>query len=189
MRRSATILQHLIRRNKLRLPFLDETLNASANTTASYSNSLISSIPSFNSTVTLTTTAKSELPQSFSLRRSLCSSSSGSSNIVVIDSEEKFSSSLHKVQDEALPAIFYFTAIWCGPCRLLYPIIEQLSEKYPHVTIYKIDIDQEGLGRKLSELNIHSVPTLHFFKDGKKASEVVGADLQRLKDTMEILCK
>lgn len=106
-----------------------------------------------------------------------------------IDSEEKFRSSLRKVQDEALPAIFYFTAVWCGPCRLLSPVIAQLSEKYPNVTTYKIDIDQEELGSTLSELNIHSVPTLHFYKDGKKVSEVIGADLQRLKDTMEDLYK
>ncbi|PHT55441.1 Thioredoxin O1, mitochondrial [Capsicum baccatum] len=64
------------------------------------------------------------------------------SNIVSIESEEQFNTSLRKVQDESLPAIFYFTAVWCGPCRLLSPVIGQLSEKYPHVTTYKIDIDK-----------------------------------------------
>ncbi|XP_011096833.1 thioredoxin O2, mitochondrial [Sesamum indicum] len=111
------------------------------------------------------------------------------SNVVSIESEEQFNDSLRKVQDESLPAIFYFTAVWCGPCRLLSPIIGQLSEKYPHVTTYKIDIDKEGLGSALSKLNIHAVPTLHFFQNGKKASEVIGADVQRLKDTMEALYK
>ncbi|KAI3455798.1 hypothetical protein Pfo_012461 [Paulownia fortunei] len=115
--------------------------------------------------------------------------SSDPSKVVLIESEEQFNESLRKVQDESLPAIFYFTAVWCGPCRLLAPIIGQLSEKYPHVTTYKIDIDKEGLGNALSKLNIHSVPTLHFFQDGKKASEVIGADVQRLKDTMEALYK
>ncbi|KAF3621089.1 Thioredoxin O2, mitochondrial [Capsicum annuum] len=66
----------------------------------------------------------------------------GPSNIVSIESEEQFNTSLRKVQDESLPAIFYFTAVWCGPCRLLSPVIGQLSEKYPHVTTYKIDIDK-----------------------------------------------
>ncbi|CAK9136754.1 unnamed protein product, partial [Ilex paraguariensis] len=64
------------------------------------------------------------------------------SNIVLIESEEQFNNSLQKVQDESLPAVFYFTAVWCGPCRLLSPIIGQLGEKYPHVTTYKIDIDK-----------------------------------------------
>ncbi|GFQ00864.1 thioredoxin o1 mitochondrial [Phtheirospermum japonicum] len=117
------------------------------------------------------------------------SSSSDSSKVVSIESEEQFNDSLRKVQDESLPAVFYFTAVWCGPCRLLSPIIGQLAEKYPHVTTYKVDIDKEGLGNALSKLNIHSVPTLHFFQDGKKASEVIGADVQRLKDTMESLYK
>ncbi|XP_075502880.1 thioredoxin O2, mitochondrial-like isoform X1 [Primulina tabacum] len=117
------------------------------------------------------------------------SSSSDPSNIVSIESKEQFTDSLRKVQDESLPAIFYFTAVWCGPCRLLSPVIGQLSEKYPHVTTYKIDIDKEELGNELSKLNIHSVPTLLFFLNGKKASEVIGADLQRLKDTMEALYK
>ncbi|KAL0442308.1 UNVERIFIED_CONTAM: Thioredoxin O1, mitochondrial [Sesamum latifolium] len=115
--------------------------------------------------------------------------SSDPSNVVSIESEQQFNDSLRKVQDESLPAIFYFTAVWCGPCRLLSPIIGQLSEKYPHVTTYKIDIDKEGLGSALSKLNIHAVPTLHFFQNGKKANEVIGADVQRLKDIMEALYK
>ncbi|OVA05634.1 Thioredoxin [Macleaya cordata] len=79
----------------------------------------------------------------FSPSRSLCSSSSkSSSNFVVIKSEEEFNSSLNRVHDDSLPAIFYFTAAWCGPCKLMSPIIEELSKKYPHVTTYKIDVDQ-----------------------------------------------
>ncbi|KAL2524716.1 Thioredoxin O1 [Abeliophyllum distichum] len=137
-------------------------------------------------------TPNSNFQSSLVLSHSRSFSSSASSdptNIVLIESEEQFNDSLRKVQDESLPAIFYFTAVWCGPCRLLSPIIGQLSEKYPHVTTYKIDIDKEALGNALSKLNIHSVPTLHFFQNGKKASEVIGADVQRLRDTMETLYK
>ncbi|KAH7838611.1 hypothetical protein Vadar_028925 [Vaccinium darrowii] len=196
MRRNAILLRSLNRNKRLLSPSINEALiNSSSNTAAapavSNSSSVVSFKKLFSSTVTLTasTTTEFELPQHFSLRRSLSSAPSGPSNIVGIDSEEKFRSSLRKVQDEALPAIFYFTAVWCGPCKLLSPVIAQLSEKYPNVTTYKIDIDQEELGSTLSELNIHSVPTLHFYKDGKKASEVIGADLQRLKNTMEDLYK
>uniref|UniRef100_A0A7N2MWP0 Thioredoxin domain-containing protein n=1 Tax=Quercus lobata TaxID=97700 RepID=A0A7N2MWP0_QUELO len=81
----------------------------------------------------------SDLP--FSQSRPL-SSSSGPSNIVLVNSENDFNSSLSKAQDDSVPAIFYFTAVWCGPCRFIGPIIGELSEKYPHVTTYKIDIDQ-----------------------------------------------
>ncbi|CAA0823816.1 Thioredoxin O1- mitochondrial [Striga hermonthica] len=122
--------------------------------------------------------------------RSFSSSpSSDTSKVVLIETEEQFNDSLRKVQDESLHAIFYFTAVWCPPCRLLSPIIGQLSETYPHVTTYKIDIDKEELGNALDKLNIHSVPTLHFFQDGKKASEFIGADVKRFNDTMETLYK
>lgn len=156
---------------------------------------LISStpIPSLSSTVTSkpfssgsTRLHFSKLP--FFQSRPL-SSPSGSSNIVLIKSENDFNTSLTKVEDESLPAIFYFTAFWCGPCKFISPLISELSEKYPHVTTHKIDIDQEGLQNVLSKLNITSVPTLHFFQNGKKAAEVIGADVTRLKDTMEKLYK
>ncbi|XXG74468.1 hypothetical protein AAC387_Pa07g3179 [Persea americana] len=117
------------------------------------------------------------------------SSSSGPSNIVTIESDEELNSSLNKVQDDSLPAIFYFTAVWCGPCKFISPFIEELSKKYPHVKTYKIDIDKEGLGNTLSKLKIYSVPTFHFFQNGKRATEIVGADITQLKDTMEKLYK
>ncbi|KAK1375724.1 Thioredoxin domain-containing protein [Heracleum sosnowskyi] len=132
--------------------------------------------------------ASFHFPQ-FSYRNYCSSSPSGPSNIVLVESEEQFTSSLRQVKDNSQPAIYYFTAVWCPPCKLLSPIIGQLSEKYPHVTTYKIDIDQEELGNVLSELDINSVPTLHFFRNGEKASEVVGADLERIRETMENLYK
>ncbi|KAI3725807.1 hypothetical protein L1987_65602 [Smallanthus sonchifolius] len=113
----------------------------------------------------------------------------GQSRVVTVKSEDQFNSLLRKVQDESLPAVFYFTAVWCGPCRLLSPVIGELSEKYTNVTTYKIDIDQEGLRDALDKLDISAVPTLHFFVGGKKVSEIIGADVQRLKTTMENLYK
>nr|XP_043618447.1 thioredoxin O2, mitochondrial-like [Erigeron canadensis] len=113
----------------------------------------------------------------------------GKSRVISVESEDQFNSLLRKVQDESLPAIFYFTAVWCGPCRFISPLIGELSEKYTKVTTYKIDIDQEGLRGALEKLNIAAVPTLHFFQGGKKVSEIVGADIQKLKTTMEDLYK
>ncbi|MCL7028174.1 hypothetical protein MKW94_024248, partial [Papaver nudicaule] len=92
--------------------------------------------------------------------RSFASSSASppsASNFVLINSEQQFNTSLKKAQDDSLPAIFYFTAVWCGPCKFMSPVIEDLSKKYPHVTTYKVDIDQEEIHKKLSELNIMSV--------------------------------
>ncbi|KAF8030692.1 hypothetical protein BT93_D0008 [Corymbia citriodora subsp. variegata] len=125
------------------------------------------------------------LPRTFSS----ASAPSGSSNMHLIKSEEQFDGVLTKIRDESSPAILYFTAAWCGPCRFMSPAIEALNEKYPHVTTYKIDIDQEGIQDKLMELRIDSVPRLHFFSKGQKVDEIVGADIERLKHTMDRLYK
>ncbi|RWW65739.1 hypothetical protein BHE74_00026937 [Ensete ventricosum] len=70
------------------------------------------------------------------------SSDSGPSNVVLLQNGDQVTAALNKAKDVKLPAIFYFTATWCGPCRAIAPVIEQLSQKFPHVTTYKIDIDQ-----------------------------------------------
>ncbi|KAK3432530.1 hypothetical protein EUGRSUZ_D00028 [Eucalyptus grandis] len=126
------------------------------------------------------------LPRTFS---SASSPSPGSSKMHLIKSEEQFDGVLAKIRDESSPAILYFTAAWCGPCRLMSPAIEALNEKYPHVTTYKIDIDQEGIQDKLMELRIDSVPRLHFFSKGQKVDEIVGADIESLEHTMDRLYK
>ncbi|PIA25824.1 hypothetical protein AQUCO_10800054v1 [Aquilegia coerulea] len=116
-------------------------------------------------------------------------SSSPSSNLAIVQSEQQLVNSLHKAQNDRLPSVFYFTAAWCGPCKLMSPVIQDLSKIYQNVNIYKIDIDLEELQSMLSNLKIHAVPTLHFFNNGEKAAEMVGADVVTLKKTMEDLYK
>ncbi|MCQ2975923.1 MAG: thioredoxin [Bacteroidales bacterium] len=72
------------------------------------------------------------------------------------------------------PAIIDFFATWCGPCKMLSPVLEQLSIEYQDkLDIYKIDIDQEY---ELCELfNIRSVPTLLFCPKNKQPYELVGS--------------
>lgn len=144
---------------------LTETLMfSSAAATVSYSTLVLSDDkrrPLFNSVIT--PTISPNLPSTIPLNhsRSFSSdSSSGPSKIVSIESEEQLNDSLRKAQDESLPALFYFTAAWCGPCKFISPILGQLSEKYPHVTTYKIDIDQAALAKALSKLDIHAVVLL-----------------------------
>ncbi|XP_051126145.1 thioredoxin O1, mitochondrial-like [Andrographis paniculata] len=109
--------------------------------------------------------------------------------VVSIESEEQYNDSLRKVQDESLSAVFYFAAVWCGPCRLLSPIIGQLSDEYPHVTIYKIDIEKEGVENVRRMVNLTAVPTLYFFQNGKNTDVMLGTDAKRLKNKMEELYK
>ncbi|KAK9726094.1 hypothetical protein RND81_05G189900 [Saponaria officinalis] len=121
--------------------------------------------------------------------RSFSSASDSPSNMVLVKSDDQLSESLKKATDESFPAIFYFTAAWCGPCRFLWPDIQKLSESLPDVKFYKIDIDDVGSGPTMHKLCISSVPTLHFFKDGKKAAEVIGADSRKIKDITSSLYK
>lgn len=65
-----------------------------------------------------------------------------------------------------------FWAAWCGPCRMLAPILEQLAEENPQVKIAKVNVDEQPqLG---SKFNIMSIPTVMIFKDGKLVNTSVG---------------
>lgn len=73
-----------------------------------------------------------------------------------------------------------FYAEWCGPCKMLTPVLEEVSDK---INIVKVDIDK--LPKLTEEYRIMSVPTLIFFKDGKKVKEVVG--FQTEEELLEII--
>uniref|UniRef100_A0A803N4W3 Thioredoxin domain-containing protein n=1 Tax=Chenopodium quinoa TaxID=63459 RepID=A0A803N4W3_CHEQI len=64
------------------------------------------------------------------------------SNVVVVQCDDQLNDFLKKAEDESLQAIFYFTAVWCGPCQFLWPDMKKLSEGLPNVKFYKIDIDE-----------------------------------------------
>lgn len=73
-----------------------------------------------------------------------------------------------------------FYANWCGPCRVLGPIVEQLSSKVEgKAKVAKLDIDQAQ--QIANDLQITSIPTIILFKDGKEVKRVVGIkDLEYL---------
>ena len=67
-----------------------------------------------------------------------------------------------------------FWAVWCGPCRMVAPIVEQLAEDYAgQVTVGKLDVDNNQ--RSAAQFNVRSIHTILFFKDGKMVDQVIGA--------------
>ncbi|WP_299548591.1 thioredoxin [uncultured Helicobacter sp.] len=67
-----------------------------------------------------------------------------------------------------------FWAPWCGPCRMIAPVIDKLAEDYAgKARICKVNTDeQQGLAAKFG---IRSIPTIYFYKDGAKVDEMIGA--------------
>ncbi|MEX2569924.1 MAG: thioredoxin [Gemmatimonadota bacterium] len=67
-----------------------------------------------------------------------------------------------------------FWAAWCGPCRMVAPIVEQLATEYEgKLRVGKLDVDSNQ--RTATRFNVRSIPSILFFKDGKLVDTVVGA--------------
>ena len=58
-----------------------------------------------------------------------------------------------------------FFATWCGPCKMLSPVLEELSNQNPDLLILKIDVDE--VGALAARFGVQAIPTLMLFKDGK----------------------
>ena len=79
----------------------------------------------------------------------------------------------HEVLENDLPVLVDFWAPWCGPCRMVAPVVEELAEEYDgKVSFYKLNTDDNP--QVATTYGIRSIPTLLVFKGGEPVGQIVG---------------
>ncbi len=78
------------------------------------------------------------------------------------------------IQDDSRLIIVDLWAEWCGPCKMIEPILEEIAEQYPDkIKILKLNVDENQ--QTPINYGVMNIPTLIFFKNGKEVNRVIGA--------------
>lgn len=77
------------------------------------------------------------------------------------------------VLESAEPVLVDFWATWCGPCRMVGPLVEEIAAEHPEIKVGKINVDEQP--ELAAQFQIMSIPTLMVVKNGKITQRVVGA--------------
>ena len=78
------------------------------------------------------------------------------------------------VLDSKIPVLVDFWAEWCGPCKMVAPVLDELAKEFEgKIKIAKVDVDQNQ--QVAGSFNIRSIPTMLFFKNGQVVKQLVGA--------------
>lgn len=81
---------------------------------------------------------------------------------------------IKEIINSGKPVVIDFWAEWCGPCRMVGPIVEELAKEFEgQVIIGKMDVDENT--ETPNEYGIRNIPTILFFKDGKVVDKQIGA--------------
>lgn len=94
----------------------------------------------------------------------------------------KIITELTEIPQEGVVVIDFF-ANWCGPCKRIAPVYEELAKKFTKVTFLKVDVDEsETIASKFS---VQSLPTFVFLKNGTEVTRIEGADPNRIIQVLE----
>ena len=97
------------------------------------------------------------------------------------------SENFESLKKGGLPLVVDFWATWCGPCRMVAPIISELAEKYDgRINVGKCDVEEND--ELTAEFGIRNIPTILFFKNGEMVDKLVGAvSKQKFEEKFESL--
>lgn len=91
------------------------------------------------------------------------------SNIETIETEEKFK---EKIIDKKEKAIVYYYAKWCGPCKTMKHIVQELASE--NINIYKVDVENKNMAKNIYSAGIRAIPTYIYYNNGIEVSREYG---------------
>lgn len=80
-------------------------------------------------------------------------------------------------------AVICFSATWCVPCKKIKPLYQNFNKEYTNINFYQVDIDEEE--KLVNDMNVKSIPTFAFLENGIKINELVGSDVEKLKEMLK----
>ena len=78
-----------------------------------------------------------------------------------------------EVMESERTVLIDFWAAWCGPCRMVSPIVDEIADEHPEIKVCKINVDEEN--ELAAQFGVMSIPSLFVVKEGKVTNQSVGA--------------